>query len=54
MKDEKGFFPDTVGLGGKRGVGRRKEGKQIFRHEASWNIQSLANISLCLDKVDFE
>jgi len=54
MKDEKGFFPDTVGRGGKRGVGRRKKGKQIFRHEASWSIQSLANISLCLGKVDFE
>ena len=54
MKDEKGIFPDTVGMGVKIGVGRRKEGKQIFRHEASWNIQSLANISLCLDKVDFE
>ena len=54
MKDEKGFFPDKVGRGGKRGVGRWKEGEQIFRHEASWNIQSLANISLCLDKIDFK
>lgn len=54
MKDDKGFFLDRVGRGGKRS--RKEEGKEteIFRYEASWNIQSLANISLCLDKVDFE
>ena len=30
MKDDKGFFLDRVGRGGKRGVGRRKEKKQRY------------------------
>lgn len=52
---KKVFFPDREGRGGKRGVGRRKEKKQKYLDMKHPGIFiSLANISLCLDKVDFE